>query len=349
MAQNNHLRTIPLRAPRGVLFDRNGKVLVENTYSYTIALAARAEPNPRDLSDASNGCAAATGADEARIARRRAGATGPTRRSSRFPSSSTPPSNRSRPCMARKLELPGNRRAASADAALSRRRLCRAPVRLRERDPGGAAEPRSSIAGLQPGAIVGQAGLERTYNSRLDGQGRRAIRRRQQRGREIEERGVRRIRIDGARLKLTIDYDLQHALEDAFKAQGFAGAAVFLDPTQRRDARDDEPARYDPNDFAERPRAGQVGAAHCRSAEADAEPALQGKYSPGSTFKILMATAALSEGIITPDYDGELPGQHDFYGHVFHCDKKDGHGTLDLRHAIEQSCNVVLLQRRELA
>jgi penicillin-binding protein 2 len=67
---------------------------------------------------------------------------------------------------------------------------------------------------------------------------------------------------------------------------------------------------------------------------------LQGRYSPGSTFKVLMAVAALSEGVINPDFKVTCTGSKDFYGHTFHCDKKEGHGTLDLRHAIEQSCNV---------
>jgi penicillin-binding protein 2 len=68
MAQNNQLRTIPLRAPRGVLFDRNGKVLVQNDYSYTIAIVREQSPDPRDLSDAIRRLAAATSVDQDRIA-----------------------------------------------------------------------------------------------------------------------------------------------------------------------------------------------------------------------------------------------------------------------------------------
>src|SRR5690348_16794054 len=68
MAQNNELRTIPLRAPRGVLFDRNGKVLVQNDYSYTIAIVREQSRNPRDLGDAVRRLAVATGVDEARLA-----------------------------------------------------------------------------------------------------------------------------------------------------------------------------------------------------------------------------------------------------------------------------------------
>jgi len=64
MAANNHLRTIPLRAPRGVLFDRNGKVLVENRYSYTIALLREQTTH---LDESIRTVAAVTGVDEVRL------------------------------------------------------------------------------------------------------------------------------------------------------------------------------------------------------------------------------------------------------------------------------------------
>ena len=53
-----------------------------------------------------------------------------------------------------------------------------------------------------------------------------------------------------------------------------------------------------------------------------------------------MAIAGLEEGVITPETTFYCPGHATFYGHTFACDRKTGHGTLDLRHAIEQSCNV---------
>src|SRR5690348_13632287 len=67
MAQNNQLRTIAQRAPRGVLYDRNGKVLVQNDYSYTISILREQSPNPRNLREAVRRLAAATGADEGRL------------------------------------------------------------------------------------------------------------------------------------------------------------------------------------------------------------------------------------------------------------------------------------------
>jgi penicillin-binding protein 2 len=97
---------------------------------------------------------------------------------------------------------------------------------------------------------------------------------------------------------------------------------------------------YDPNAFA----AG-IDRATWASLNTDElrplnDRAIQGRYSPGSTFKMAVATAALQEGVITPDFRVHCGGAATFFGRSFACWKKGGHGSVDLRHAIEQSCNV---------
>src|SRR5207237_9390011 len=69
---------------------------------------------------------------------------------------------------------------------------------------------------------------------------------------------------------------------------------------------------------------------------------IQGRYSQGATFKMAVALAGLEEGIITPDFHVHCPGHANFYGRDFKCWRfsKGGHGSIDLRHAIEQSCDV---------
>jgi penicillin-binding protein 2 len=67
---------------------------------------------------------------------------------------------------------------------------------------------------------------------------------------------------------------------------------------------------------------------------------IQGTYPPGSTFKIMMAIVGLQEGLITPETRVHCSGGGTFYGRYFQCWRPGGHGTVDLRHAIEQSCNV---------
>ena len=150
---------------------------------------------------------------------------------------------------------------------------------------------------------------------------------------------------EGKRLQLTIDYDIQKAVDDAFKAAHDArltnaGAAVVLDPnTGEVLAYASEPA-FDPNEFA----AGIDRATWASLTSDQQRPlndrALQGRYSPGSTFKMAVALAGLEEGVITPDFKVYCGGSANFYGRNFKCWQKRGHGATDLRHAIEQSCDV---------
>ena len=147
--------------------------------------------------------------------------------------------------------------------------------------------------------------------------------------------------IEGRRLKLTIDYDVQKAIEDGFNASRLQRRRRGARPADRRSARLHAavPA-YDPNAFA----AGIDRATWASLNTDDLRPlqnrAIQGRYSPGSTFKMAVALAALEEGVITPDFKVHCAGGANFYGRYFKCWKKGGHGTVDLRHAIEQSCDV---------
>jgi penicillin-binding protein 2 len=150
---------------------------------------------------------------------------------------------------------------------------------------------------------------------------------------------------EGKRLQLTIDYDLQKAVEDVFdatEASGLtnAGAAIVLSPQNGEILAFASRPAYDPNAFA----AGIDRAAWASLTNDEQRPlndrAIQGRYSPGSTFKMAVALAALEEGVITPDFKVSCAGHANFYGRDFACWKKGGHGTIDMRHAIEQSCDV---------
>jgi penicillin-binding protein 2 len=145
---------------------------------------------------------------------------------------------------------------------------------------------------------------------------------------------------EGRRIQLTIDMDLQRAAEEGFKAGGFNGAAVVMDPRTGEVLAFTSRPGYDPNNFA-------AGIDRATWAGLNTDPlkplqnrAIQGRYSPGSTFKIAVAVAALEEGVITPDFRVSCGGSAVFYGRSFQCWKRGGHGSMDLRHALEQSCNV---------
>jgi penicillin-binding protein 2 len=334
MADNNFLRTIPLRAPRGVLFDRDGKVLVENKSSFTIAVIRE---RSRNVNAAIAKLAAATGVDEPRLQ----DVMQRHRRDPMFaPIAVIEHASFAQVAavMARRLELPEvvvqqvPTRAYPGDDLAAHLFGYVSEIQESQLD-------RPEYQGMQSGAMVGQAGLEKFYNQRLmgvDGDRNVVV---NSVGREIEELNEDPP-TDGQRLQLTIDYDLQHALEEAFRAGNFAGAAVFMVPkTGEILAMTSQPA-YDPNDFANGIDRSKWSALNTDPLNPLQDRLLQGRYQPGSTFKVVVTTAALSEGLITPDFKVTCPGYATFYGHTFQCDKHEAHGTLDLRHAIAESCNV---------
>jgi penicillin-binding protein 2 len=335
MAENNHLRAIPLRAPRGVLFDRSGRILVENRNSFTIAIVREQAAH---LDDTVARLAKVTGVDPARIR----DAVARHRREPLFrplPVIEHATFGQVAAVAAHRLELP--------EVVVQEVPTRKYPEGLAAHLFGYVGEIQESqinsaefaSANLQPGAIVGQAGIEKAYNSELMGTDGNRFVVVNSVGREMDELDKEEP-VGGERMELTIDYDLQRALEDGYRAGDYAGAAAILDPRNGEVLAMTSLPAYDPNDFAT-----GIDTHTWSSLTSDPRTPLtdrliQGKYSPGSTFKIVMALAALDAGVITPDTKFYCPGYATFYGRTFQCDKHSGHGWVDLRHAIEQSCNV---------
>ena len=333
LADSNYLRTIPLRAPRGLVFDRNDRVLVENRDSYSITLVRERSAN---LERTISTIARATGVDEQavrEIVQRHK--REPVFRPITIIEHATLPQVVA--VRARALEMPEivvQKVPTRTYAGNLGAHLFGYVSEIQE-----AQIERGDFAGLEPGAMVGQTGLERIYNAPLMGEDGRKNVVVNSVGREIQELGELPP-TEGKRVQLTIDYDLQRALEDAFRQSGYAGAGVFMNPKNGEILALTSLPAFDPNDFAD-------GIDPAKWAELNKDPLkplenrlIRGRYSPGSTFKILMAIAGLSEGVITPETTVFCPGYGTFYGRQFKCHKQGGHGTVDLRHAIEQSCNV---------
>lgn len=338
LAERQHQRKMPLRAPRGVLYDRNGEVLVRNTFSYTISIVRE---QSLDLESASRRLSEAIGMPAADIAELVAAAR--RRRDPLY------------------LPVPIVQHASMAQVAAVTARQVDLPevvvqtLPTREYPGGGMAAhlfgyvseiqqnqlQRPEYDGLDIGAVVGQAGVERTYNALLQGTDGSRIVGVNSRGREIEKMGEEEP-IDGDRIKLTIDIDLQRAADEAFAASGYAGAAVFLDPRNGEVLSMSSVPSYDPNAFAN----GIDRATFNKLLNDPQKPfqnrLIQGTYSPGSTFKIAMSVAALETGVITPDFKVNCPGHFEYGGRSFGCSLTGGrgHGVVDLRTAIQKSCNV---------
>ncbi len=333
MAENNHQRTLALRAPRGVIFDRDGHVLVENRHSYSISIVRE---HTKDINRTIRLLASAINVDEARVREL-------VDRHRREPSY-------------RPVTIIQDASLAQVAAVTARRLDFELPDVVVEQVPtrrypdtmaahlfGYVGEVNDAQVTedntLKSGDIVGQSGIEKVYNTLLlgeDGAKRVVVNSVGREIRTLEEEPP----TEGKRLQLTIDFDVQKAVEDGFKASGFNGASIVLDPQTGEVLAFTSVPSYDPNAFAS-----GIDRTTWKSLNSDQQlplndRALQGRYSPGSTFKMAVGLAALEEGVITPDFRVHCTGSATFYGRPFKCWKKGGHGTVDFRHAIEQSCDV---------
>ncbi len=334
MAENNHQRALPLQAPRGVLFDRRGTVLVENRYAFNISIVRE---QSRDLAQTAAMVSTLAGVPVEGILEA-------LERSKRLPAY--------RPTVV----LRDATEAQIASVAAHRLEL---PGVVIEKVPTRRYPPQSMAAHLigyvgevtdaqlarpeykdvQGGAIVGQAGVEQTYNPLLmgaDGARHVVV---NSRGREIDVIGEEEP-VEGQRLQLTIDADVQRAAEEGFRHFGFRGAAIALEPSTGEVLALSSLPAYDPNAFA----AGIARSAWNGLLTDPLRPlnnrAIQGRYSPGSTFKIPVAVAGLEEGVISPETRIFCGGGATFYGRYFKCHKAGGHGSVSMREALEKSCNV---------
>jgi penicillin-binding protein 2 len=334
LAENNNQRTLALRAPRGVVFDRNGQVLVENRHSFSISIVRE---HTKDLNRTIRLLSEVLDIKEARIREL-------IDRHRREPTY-------------RPITIVQDATLAQVAAVVARRLDTELPDVVVEQVPtrqyplsmaahlfgyvGEVSDAQVSDEGLKSGDIVGQSGLEKTYNTLLmgeDGAKRVVVNSVGREIRTLEEEPP----TEGKRLQLTLDLDVQKAIEDGFDGIGLNGAAVVLDPHDGAVLGFTSRPAYDPNAFASGIDRSAWAALNTDRDRPLNDRAIQGRYSPGSTFKMAVALAGLEEGIITPDFKVHCVGHADFYGRDFKCWRfsRGGHGTLDLRHAIEQSCDV---------
>ena len=330
-AENNHQRTVVLSAPRGAVLDRDGRVLVENRASLDIVLSRELAG---DLDGSLDLLAELSGVPLSEL-------------------QATVDRHRRDPPFLPVVLIRDAAFDQVAAVAAHRRELPgiyvqSLPVRYYPEGEtaahvvgyvGEVSEAQlatTEFDGVRRGAVVGKSGIERAYNRLLmgrDGARRMVV---DSVGREIFALDEQ-LPVQGRQIQLTLDYDLQKAAEDAFSAAGFNGAAVFLDPRSGAILALVSRPAYDPNAFA----GGIDGETWGRLNRDRRRPlshrALQGMYSPGSTFKVVMAVAALQEGVVDPDFRVFCDGGRQVHGRFFRCHST--HGSVDMREALEKSCN----------
>lgn len=191
------------------------------------------------------------------------------------------------------------------------------------------------------GDFVGKTALERTYEPVLRGiKGKRLV--------EVDVKGklLRQLQMEspipGNKVFLTIDNELQKAADEAFGEQ--AGAAVALDVHSGEILAMVSRPTFNPGLFAK-----GIASDEWKELAHDKRHPLQnkaisGQYPPGSTFKMIVALAALREGVATPGTIVDCGGDFNLGDARYRCWKKDGHEKTDLKKALRESCDVWFYQ-----
>lgn len=331
-AQQNQIKSLPIPAPRGKILDRDGRVIVDNHSSYRVILS-RENLREEHLRPMAAGLNLDPDELQAKV-----------RRFRRQPTYFTIPL---------KDELDPDEltfvEAHRGTDGFPEIELIKSQYRIYPQ--GGLAAHLLGYVGEvndaelnsqewanhNPGDVIGKAGVERYYNEMLTGiDGQRQVRV-DNRMNTREVLGIKEAQ-PGKDLRLTIDLDVQVVAEMAM--EGKRGAVVALDPrTGEILALVSTPA-YDPNHFVGRINAREYSELVQNPYKPLFNRALQAQQAPGSTFKPIMALAALESGAIDENFTVHCAGGANWYGRWFKCHKKSGHGTVNLKTALAQSCDV---------
>lgn len=192
-------------------------------------------------------------------------------------------------------------------------------------------------ASYSVGDMIGKYGLEASYESFL--RGIRGIQRL-----EVNAKGAKIAEYEhepdrmGNDLRLTIDFNLQKTAETAL--DGKKGAIVAMNPQNGAILAIASAPSFDPNLFSSGLTSKAWKAITDPSQNRMLNRATQGLYPPASVFKLFMAFAGLSEGIIYPSSTTYCSGAYKFANRIYKCHKHTGHGKVDLYSALVQSCDV---------
>jgi penicillin-binding protein 2 len=345
LAENNRLRRLRIEAPRGVIRDRHGRPLVENVPGYSLMIdRSRSADLPASLKFAADVLNETPEDLEAIV-----------RRYQNLPLS--------RPIkLAAGLSLNEVTQLSASfyehkefEIDVDSRRLYRYGLHtahligyLGEVSP---AELARTEGFYKPGDRVGKRGIEQRYDPQLRGKNGAQLVVVDSRGQEVQELEKEPAQA-GSDLTLTIDLALQQRAAELFEERGEAqtpegeepqalvGTVVALDPRNGDVLAMVAAPAYDPNIFTRRLNRQEWQDLIENPYHPLQNRAIQNAFPPGSVFKIVTALTALEKGVVDPNFSVFCPGYSIVYGNRFRCHKQGGHGTMNLRSAFKNSCNV---------
>jgi penicillin-binding protein 2 len=187
-----------------------------------------------------------------------------------------------------------------------------------------------------PGLKVGKTGLEKTFENELIGTN--GIQRY-----EVNAYGKRISQLDhtdgvnGETIQLTIDTEIQKLCSELLK--NLAGSISVMDIYTGEIVAMQSSPSFDPNLFLFGINQDDWQLIRNNPLKPLVNKTLSGLYSPGSTFKPIVALSALENGIIDENFKVNCTGKIEMYGQTYHCWKKKGHGVVSLKSAMKQSCD----------
>jgi len=341
VAENQRIRLLPIPAPRGVIFDRNRKLLVDSRPIYSVILSREITKSidfglVKPLSEG-------LGIDETFLRERFDQVKSQPAFESILIKEGASPADIAW-VDAHQLEYPTLR----VEQIPQRRypdngELAHALGYVGEISPEQLKQPTYQEKGYKPGDIIGQEGLEAVYDEYLRGRDgyRKVI---------VDSRGhiqseVERIEPQsGQDLVTTIDLDLQEAAEEQLrKSPQGRGVIISMDPNNGEILAFASAPTFDPNLFSQRITTKEGRAEYQKLLTDPDRPlldrAIQGKYPPGSTWKPLMATAGLKQGAITIESSNLVCGGGITIGNKFTRCMGGNHGSPNVHFAIEHSCD----------
>jgi penicillin-binding protein 2 len=339
IAENQRRRRLPIPAPRGVIFDREGRVIVDSRPTYNVILSRE---DVKDLHSLIQPLSEGLQIDSELLRER-------------FDLVNSMPAFES---------IQVKQDATAGDIAWVEAHTLEFPELRIEQQPQRRYPPEGKLAhvlgyvgeispeqlkqnsykdkGLKPGDIIGQSGIEQIYDEYLRGtEGYREV--------VVDSRGRIQDEIEtvaptpGRDLVTTIDLDLQMAAEEQLRnSVNKRGVMIAMDPNNGEILALASYPTFDPNLFSQRITTKEGKAEYAALLNNPETPlmnrAVQSRYPPGSTWKIPMSISGLEQGAITLEHSNLVCGGGITIGNKFtRC--MGNHGTPDIKSAITHSCD----------
>jgi len=332
LSENNSIRLQNIDPSRGMIFDREGWLLVDNRPSFDVSIILKdARPVKETIKKLSGYIKFPADELSMKIA---------SKKDISFYKPVLLKQDIGRNTMAavevHKYELPGIVvNAMPRRHYINRQSAAHLIGYLGEINPGELSS--GKFPGCRQGDLIGKFGAEKAYESFLRGK---------RGGRQVEVNSVGQVikvlkTVDshpGYNFYLTIDQAVQEKAEALL--EGVVGAAVAMEPATGQILALVSNPSFDQNSFVSGMSIDQWDSLTSDPLKPLTNRVVQGEYAPASTYKIVTAIAGLEEGIIDENTTFTCPGYYKFKGREYRCWKKAGHGTMSIVKALAQSCDV---------